>query len=57
MCIDERLSKPVALYRGKHVVNGFMKAILNECRYCRLVIKKHLRKNVAMTIDDEKSFK
>ena len=33
-----------------------MAAVLDDYRCCRLVIKKHLKKNVSLTVDDEKSF-
>ena len=56
MCNDDRFSKPVVLYRGKNVVNGFITDILNEYRYCGKVIK-HFDKNLAMRVDDERSFK
>ena len=56
MCNDDRFSKPVVLYRGKNVVNGFIRDILNEYRYCRKVIK-HFDKNLAMSVDDKRSFK
>ena len=40
--------------RGKNAVNEFIKAILNEYEYCRLVIKRHFNKNLVMTVKDEK---
>ena len=35
VCIDDRFSKPVVLYRGKNAVNKFMEAILKENEYCK----------------------
>ena len=40
VCIDNKFSKKVALYRSKNAVYKFIKSILNECNYCRRVIKK-----------------
>ena len=37
--IDDRFNKSVVFYRGKNPVHKFITAILNENRYCRLVIK------------------
>ena len=46
MCIDDKYSKPVFLYRGKNAFNKFITAVLNEFRYeyryCGLMIKKNL---------------
>ena len=42
VCIDDRFSKLVVLYRGENAVNKFIKAILKEYNYCKKVIKKAL---------------
>ena len=54
VCIDDKCSKPVALYRGKGTVNKFITAILSEYEYCRSVIKKHFKKNLVMTVEVKK---
>ena len=56
VCIDDRFSKPVVLYRGKSAVNKFIEAILEEYDYCKEAIKKHFNKNLVMSLEDEKSF-
>ena len=38
VCIDDRFSKPVVLYRGKTAVNKFIEAILNEYDYYKLMV-------------------
>ena len=53
MCIDDRFSKPVVLYRGKNTVHKYITAIFKGYSYCRKVIKKHFNKNLVMTVDDE----
>ena len=35
VCIDNKFSKKVALYRGTNVVYKFIEAILSEYSYCR----------------------
>ena len=35
VCIDNKLSKKVALYRGKSAVYKFIEAILSEYCYCK----------------------
>ena len=47
ICIDDKFSKPVVLYRGKNYVNEFIKAILKNYRYCRLMIKNTLIKTLS----------
>ena len=42
VCVDDKFSKPVVLYRGKNAINRFIKAILEECHLCKKIIKKHL---------------
>ena len=46
VCIDDKFSKPVVLYRGKDAVNKFIEAILEKYNYCKKIIKKHLNKNL-----------
>ena len=57
VCIDDRLNKPVVLYRGKNTVYEFIAAILKECEYYKRVVKRHFNKNLAVTVDDGKDFK
>ena len=45
VCVDDKFSKDVVLYRGKHAVFRFIKCIFNEYSYCRNVMKKHFNKN------------
>ena len=35
VCVDDKFSKPVVLYRGKNAVCRSIKAILKEYDYCR----------------------
>ena len=44
VCIDDRFSKPIVVFRGKTAAYKFIKAILNEDEYCKKVMKKHFNK-------------
>ena len=56
MCVDDRYSKDVVLYRGKNAIFKFIQSIFNEYSYCRSVMKKHFNKNFIMSADEEKEF-
>ena len=56
VCIDDRFSNPVVLYRGKNVIYSFIKTILEEHYYCKDVIKKHFNRNFVMSAEDEERF-
>ena len=53
VCVDNKFSKDVVMYRGKNAANEFIKAILKECDYCRRIMKKHFNKNLVMSVDQE----
>ena len=44
VCIDDRFSKPIVVYRGENAAYEFIKAILKEYKYWRKVINKHFNK-------------
>ena len=44
VCIDDRFSKPIAAYRGENAAYKFIKAILEERKYCKKIIKINLIK-------------
>ena len=56
VCIADKSSKPVVLYRRKNAVNKFIKATLGEYDYCKNVIEKHFNKNLVMSVEDEERF-
>ena len=53
VCIDNKFSKPVVLYRRKNAIYRFIEAILEEKNYCKKIIKKHFNKNVVMPAEDK----
>ena len=49
VCLDNKFSKKVVLYRGKNAVYKFIEAVLKEYDYCKKMIKKHFDKNLKLT--------
>ena len=56
VCIDNKYSKKICLYRGKNAVNKFIKCIFKEYGYCRSVMKKHFNKNLLMKAEQNEEF-
>ena len=56
VCIDDRFSKPIVVFRGENAAYEFIKAILKEFEYCKKVMKKHFNKNLIMTVEKEEQF-
>ena len=46
VCVDNKFSKKIVLYRRKNTVYNFIKAILEKYDYCKKGIKKHVNKNL-----------
>ena len=44
VCIDNRFSKPTAVFRGKNAAYESIKAVFEEYEYCKKVMKKHFNK-------------
>ena len=40
VCVDDRFSKPIVIYRGESATYKFIEAILKEFNYCKKVMKK-----------------
>ena len=56
VCIDDKFSKPIVVYRGENAAYEFIKAILKEYKYCKKVMKKHFNKNLIMGEEEEHLF-
>ena len=56
VCIEDKFSKPIVIYRGKNAAYEIIKAIFKEYRYCKKVIKKHFDKNFIMREEEEHLF-
>ena len=53
VCIDDRFTKPIVVFRGENAAYEFIKAILKEFEYCKKVMKKHFNKNLIMSEEEE----
>ena len=56
VCIDDRFTKPIVVYRGENAAYEFIKAILKEYKYCKKVMNKHFNKNLIMSEREEHLF-
>ena len=56
MCIDNKFSKNIVLYRGRNAVNKFIKSILNEYNYCKKIMKRYFNKNLIMSAEENERF-
>ena len=54
--VDDRFSKPVAIYRGKNAAYEFVEVTFKEHKYCKKLTKKHFDKNLVMTEQEEYLF-
>ena len=57
VCIDDRFSKSIVVYRAKNAAYEFIKAILEEYKYCKKVMKEHFNKNLVMAEEEEHLFR
>ena len=53
ICIDNRFSKGIVIFRGKDCISKFITMILKEYEYCSNVMKKYFNKNLLMTVEEE----
>ena len=56
VCIDDRFTKPIVVYRGENAAYEVIKAILKEYKYCRKVMNKHFNKDLIMSEEEEHLF-
>ena len=56
VCVDDKFTKPIVVYRGKHEAYEFIKVILKEYNYCKKVINKHFNKNLIMSEEEDHLF-
>ena len=56
VCIYDRFTEPIVVYRGENAAYIFIRAILNEYKYCKKVMKKHFIKNLIMSEKEEGLF-
>ena len=56
VCINDKHSKIVVLYRGKDAVLKFIQSIFNEYSYYRNITKNHFNENLIMSVEEEEQF-
>ena len=56
VCVDDKSTKPIVVFRGENAAYEFIKAILKEFEYCKKVMKKHFNKNLIMSEEEEEEF-
>ena len=56
LCIDDKFSKPIVVYRGKNAAYELIKAILKEYKYCKKIKNKHFNKNLIICEEEEQLF-
>ena len=56
MCVDNKYSRNIVLYRGRNTVNKFIRLIVNEYNYCRKIMKKYFCKSLVMSAGENEGF-
>ena len=56
VCIDDRFTKRIVVYRGENAAYEFIKAILKEYKYCKKIMNKYFNKNLIMSEEEEHLF-
>ena len=56
VCVDDKFTKPIVVFRGKNAAYKFIEAILIEYKYCKKVMKKYFNKNLIMSEEEAKQF-
>ena len=52
VCIDDKFSKPIVIYRGENSAYEFINAIFKKYKYCKQIMKKHFDKNLIMSKEE-----
>ena len=56
VCIDDRFTKDIVIYRGRDCVNKFITMMLEEYEYCSNIMKEYFNKNLIMSAKEEGIF-
>ena len=49
VCVDDKFTKPIVVFRGENAAYEFIKEILKEYQYCKKAMKKHFNKHLITT--------
>ena len=52
VCVDDKFSKSIVVFRGKNAVYELIKEIFKEFEYCKKVMKKHFNKILIMSEEE-----
>ena len=53
VCVDDRFSKPIVVFRSENATYELIKTILKEYEHCKKVMKKHFNKNLVITEEED----
>ena len=53
VCVDDKFSKPIVVFRGENAAYKFFEAILEAYVYCKKVMKKHFNKSLIVSEEEE----
>ena len=56
VCVDDKFSKSIVVFKGKNASYEFIEAILKEYEYRKKVMKKHFNKDLIMSEGEEEEF-
>ena len=56
VCVDDRFSKDVIVYRDKNCVSRFISCILDQYEYCKKVRRYYFNKSLIMSTEEEEMF-
>ena len=57
VCVDDKFSKSFKTYLPEDAVYTFINSMIEESKYCSEVMKKHLKKELAISKEDNENFK
>ena len=56
VCVDDKFTKRIVVYRGKNAAYEFIKLILKEYKYCKKVMNNDSNKNLVMNEEEKHLF-
>ena len=56
VCVDNKFSKAIIVYRGENAAYKFIEAIIKEYEYCTKIMEKLFNKNLIISEDEQQQF-